>query len=132
MKLSQKQKMNIQHLQPSQLYISQNKLNRVCDWLNPLAADAVQIPVIWLADKWVVTDGHTRLFEMLNQGISEVNVYEDPDELDLDAYLECVKWCEMEGVNTVKDLHNRILEEDEFQEKWIQRCQAMHEMLQTK
>ncbi len=44
------------------------------------------------------------------KGLSTVKVYWDEDELDWGIYQRCVDWCLEAGINSVKDLENKIID----------------------
>ena len=62
-------------------------------------------------------------------GLRQIQVIWDEDDLDWEAYQICVDWCLREGVITVADLANRIIDDEAYQVRWIQRCEAMHQAL---
>lgn len=117
-------------LQPSQLYVSRAKLERVEDADGPLES----LPVIRLDGRLVLTDGHTRAAAAWRAGARAVRVRMDPDEpdLDLEAYAACVSWCRDAGIVHVGHLAHRILEPEAYQRLWYDRCDALHERLRTR
>jgi hypothetical protein len=56
----------------------------------------------------------------------------EEDELDWEAYEICVAWCEQEGVRTIADLCDRVVEPETYQVLWLDRCAAMHKELQAR
>jgi hypothetical protein len=120
---------NIQSLQPSQLYISKQKLAAVESWLSENIDTYEPIPIKELDGRIVSTDGHTRLFALSRMGIQEARVVWDEDDLDWDAYRICVQWCLEEGINSVIDMENRILDGEDYQRLWLDRCKKMQEEL---
>ncbi len=118
----------IDDLQPSQLYISRQKL---------LAVDAAYSPdrprealPVW---RWgamnVLTDGHTRALAAWLRGERQLKVYRDRDELDWEAYRICVGWCLEEGIRSVSDLRDRIIPAERYEELWLGRCRRLHHRL---
>jgi GNAT superfamily N-acetyltransferase len=114
-------------LQPSQLWISREKLDRVMAGRERLSAsDVAPLPVKQLADCLMLTDGHTRAVAAALSGINELAVYWETDDLDWEAYEECVRWCRDEGIRSVLDLKARIVSPGDYQRLWDERCDALH------
>lgn len=117
---------NLEDLQPSQLYISWDKLTKVqsrFDFSNPRDIDP--LPVKVLEGMQVMTDGHTRALAAYLAGLSAVPTYADPDDLDWDAYQICVDWCRAEGIYSVADLADRVVNSEDYERLWYERCRAM-------
>ena len=120
--------MSLDEIQPSQLFISSEKLAEVTNSFDQESIDP--IPVIRLGEQIVFTDGHTRALAAFLNGLLEVPVYWDEDDLDLETYAICVDWCEEEGIRTIADLKDRLLPPDKYQLLWIDRCTAMLRQLE--
>lgn len=120
---------NIEDLQPSQLYISSEKLNDIYSWLPEKIDSYDPIPIKLLDDHLVITDGHTRLYALLKMGYKTVRVEWDKDLLNWDAYRICVQWCLDNGINSVRNLDGRILNKSDYNVLWINRCKKMHKNL---
>ena len=117
-------------LQPSQLYISRQKLARVRAWWAPSRLDALPpIPVVLLDGVVVATDGHTRAFAATTAGFTIVPAVWDTDELDWTAYRMCVDWCRDVGIRTVMDLTGKVVSAADYEELWLARCRRMHRTL---
>ena len=115
--------MSLEDLTPSQLYISQGKLNAVQEWLdigNLYEIDP--IPVKRLGDRIVMMDGHTRAVATHLAGLVAIPVYWDEDELDMCAYGICVDWCKSEGILSPIDLASRVVSHEDYQHLWLKRC----------
>ena len=124
--------MKLDDLMPSQLYISDIKYKRNRQWLTSPIKDYEPIPIIQIDEKIVMTDGHTRAVILSQMDLDEVLVRWDNDELDFDAYKICVDWCLSEGILSPRDLYNRIVTAEDFQNLWISRCQEMHIKLKAR
>ena len=123
--------MKLDRMQPSQLFISSEKLAQVMRDFGPLRPDSLApIPVKELAGKVIMTDGHTRALAALLAGLTEIRVVWDEDDLDWEEYDICVRWCEEEGIHTIADLKDRIVSPVDYQRLWLDRCQAMHDELE--
>lgn len=118
-------------LRPSQLYISEQKLIKNSNWLTEGNQDYDPIPVIEIDGEIVMTDGHTRAVILCQLGVQDVRViWDNDDELDLDAYQICADWCKVEGIKTPQDLVLRVIPSDDYLTLWIGRCQEMHRFLE--
>ena len=124
--------MNINDIQPSQLYISSSKLANIFEKFNYITTGAITpVPVKKLGADVIYTDGHTRAFALSQQGETEIRVCWDEDDLDLDEYATCVAWCKDEGIFRISDLSDRIIPPDDYQKLWIRRCHLMHNELKA-
>ena len=120
----------LSHLQPSQLYISTEKLAHVRATFDPLQpALWPPIPVKQLDGRLVMTDGHTRAVAACTAGLTELPLIWDCDELDWQAYRICVAWCRESGIYTVADLAPRTIDPSSYQRLWLDRCARMHRAL---
>jgi hypothetical protein len=125
--------MKLESIQPSQLYISSEKLDNVMGSLDRLKPVFLEpIPVKKLGDQVVFVDGHTRAFAAFLLGLPEIPVYWEDEELDWDEYEVCVTWCKEEGIHTISDLKNRIVPHREHQVLWLDRCRKMQQNLESK
>lgn len=118
--------MKLNEIQPSQLYISSEKLSEIVktfDCSNPKLIEP--IPIKKLGNEIVFVDGHTRAFAVFLRGFSEVPVYWEDEELDWDAYEICLRWCKEDGIHTVADLKNRVVSQKDYETLWYARCEEM-------
>jgi hypothetical protein len=124
--------MKLDSIQPSQLYISSEKLRYVMRQLQSKPVLIKPIPVKKLEDQIVFVDGHTRTLTALLLGLSEIPVYWEDEELDWDEYKVCVRWCKEEGIRAISDLKNRIVSNKDYKVLWLQRCKKMQQDLETR
>ena len=125
--------LRLDEIQPTQLYISAQKLAEVLRGFDAARPATVEpFPVKRLDDELVLTDGHTRAFAAFLCGLSEIRAYWDEDDLDWEAYRICVQWCRADGIRSVKDLVGRVVGPREYQQKWLDRCAEMHRELSAK
>ena len=123
----------LEEIQPSQLFISSEKLSKVMDHFNPTKVELLEpVPIKNLDGYVIFTDGHTRALAAFLSGQSEIVAYWDEDELDWEAYSICVDWCREEGIYTIADLKDRVIPPDEYKKLWYDRCQAMQKSLEEK
>ena len=120
-------KAKLLHIQPSQLYISSEKLSHVIGSKTLINAETFEpVPVKKLGSRVIFTDGHTRAFALFQSGISGIYAYWDnDDELDWEAYQICVDWCLEQNIYSIKDLNDRIVSEQDYKKLWLKRCSIM-------
>lgn len=128
--------MQLDSIQPTQLYISSAKLDHVMTILKQSKkVDIEPIPVKKLEDQIIFVDGHTRALAALLLGLSEIPVYywkNEDEELDWDEYKVCIEWCKEEGIHQISDLKNRIVSHEDYQILWLDRCKKMQQDLEAK
>jgi len=125
--------MKLNSIQPTQLYISSEKLGHVMKILKQFKeVDIEPIPVKKLEDQIVFVDGHTRALAALLLGLSEIPVYWEDEELDWDEYKVCTGWCKEEGIHAISDLKNRIVSHKDYKVLWLDRCKKMQQDLEAK
>jgi hypothetical protein len=122
--------MKVNEIQPSQLYISSEKLFRVEKSLDATNSGLVEPePIKKLGNDVVFVDGHTRAYVAFLRGFSEVPVYWEDEELDWDACGIWVRWCKDEGIRSIGDLRNRVVSEKDYEMLWYARCEEMQRSL---
>lgn len=121
---------SVDNIQPSQLYISSAKLERVLAYLDVSDVKSMDpIPIRLLDGRPVYTDGHTRAYAASAAGSRLIRVHWDEDELDWEAYRICVDWCREAGISTIGDLAGRVITTDLYETLWLQRCAEMQREL---
>ncbi len=118
--------MDLLAIQPSQLYISEMKLDRLLYHykFDPHHLDAHEpLPIFTLDHDIIFTDGHTRALLYYQHGIRKIPVVWDTDELDLNLYRLCVSWCKQQKISNISNLQNRTLPHDQYEIQWIEKCQ---------
>lgn len=122
--------MKLDRIQPSQLYISSEKLNEVMRTIDPMKPRAIEpIPIKKLGNRIIFVDGHTRAFAAFLRGFPKIPVYWEDEELDWDAYTICVEWCKKEGIRTIGDLKDRVVSQKDYEILWYRRCEEMQQDL---
>ena len=116
----------------SQLYINSDKLDAVLKFFEKKKEFELEpIPIKELDGDLVATDGHTRLFAWYLNGYKEVACVWEDLEMDWDAYRIFVQWCRDEGLESIADLRDRIIDDDTYQHIWLDRCRAVEEELEA-
>lgn len=122
--------MKLDEIQPSQLYISSEKLSEVLRTFDSNNPESIEpIPIKKLGNEIIFVDGHTRAFAAFLHDVSEVPVYWEYEELDWDAYEVCVRWCKKEQICTIADLRNRVIPQKDYEILWYRRCEKMQQDL---
>lgn len=120
--------MSLSKIQPSQLYISEEKLTKVENYLSAVDIKEIEpLPIKKIGNNVFFTDGHTRAFALYKMGIDEVKVYWDEDDLGWIEYLVCLNWCNNVGIKDISDLKGRIIDNEAYQLMWLERCGKMQE-----
>lgn len=119
------QRVAIDALRPTQLYLSAEKLAAVLEWFDPESESYDPLPIFEYEEEWYLADGHTRAFVAWLAGAESFRVELDASirtDYDFDLYRTCIGWCAEAGVRTVPDLAGRVLGHDAYEAKWIERC----------
>ena len=121
----------IMSIHPSQLYISEKKLQEIQESLNPKNPILSEpIPIKELNGKNIFVDGHTRAVALHLLGHKMMPVYWEYEELDWNMYEICVQWCVDEGIYSIRELTNRIVSHDDYKILWYKRCDDLHTSLE--
>lgn len=113
-------------VRPTQLYLSTEKLAAVLEWFDPEKPSYDPLPAFEYEGQPYLADGHTRAFVAWLAGVETLRIDHDPSirtEYDFDLYRTCIQWCADAGVQTVPDLAGRLLGPEQYETKWIERCQ---------
>lgn len=118
-------------VQPSQFYISQNKIEQIKMWFDfSNLFNFEPLPIKELNGKIIFTDGHTRAYVAYLAGLQCVPLCWDEDNLDWEAYQICVDACTERGVLSVADFSERILSAEDYAQLWNGWCDKMHNKLE--
>ena len=126
-------KMDLAKIQPSQLYISEDKLASVKEKIVGNNLDELEpIPIKKLGDDIIYTDGHTRAFLAFQMGHSEITVEWEDEDLDWEMYKICVQWCKDEEIFSIADLEKRVVPQKKYEIVWYKRCEKLHSEIEQK
>ena len=114
---------------PSQLYLSSEKLDGVLSWFDFDEPNYGSLPVFSYEDDWYLADGHTRAFTATLAGAETITVRREPirEEYDFNVYRRSIEWCAEAGIDGITDLHGRVVSPERYEELWIDRCQRVAE-----
>ena len=120
-------KVNIKALHPTQLYLSEKKLQDIQTLYQ--SAETIQVdPISILAfgDYLLITDGHHRAYQTLLAGRETISAEFDRDG-DNELYYLYAQACEERKIYSVLDLKNHILPQDEYEAKWYNWCEGFNQ-----
>ena len=109
-------------LQPSQLYLCDEKLAVVVESFDCKEPEYEPIQIATIDGDLVVLDGHHRALAARLAGADDVRVVRTSD-FDPAPYRTCRKWCLDAGIESIDDLAGRVLDRERYEERWIDRCQ---------
>ena len=120
-------KVSIADLHPTQLYLSEKKLQDIQRLYQ--SAETIQVnPISILAfgDYLLITDGHHRTYQALLAGRDTISAEFDRDGGD-ELYHLYAQACEERKIYSVLDLKNHILPQDEYEAKWYNWCDGFNQ-----
>lgn len=113
-------------VQPSQFYISEEKLRAIEAWFDPNDLSIFEpIPIKLLDGELVSTDGHTRCVAAMLHGLDVVPFVWEEEDLDWEMYRRCVVACKERKIFSACDLKNRIISAADYKIQWDQWCDEM-------
>ena len=118
---------NITDLHPTQLYLSEKKLQAI--QMLDQSADIINvdpISVLAFGNRFLITDGHHRAYQALLAGQDTISAEFDRDGGDAlyDLYAQA---CRERKICSVLDLKNHILPQDEYEAKWYNWCDGFNQ-----
>lgn len=120
-------KINIKALHPTQLYLSEKKLEGIQTLYQPKEMSNVDpISILAFGDCLLITDGHHRAYQALLAGRDTISAEWDRDGGD-ELYHLYAQACEERKIYSVLDLKDRILAQDEYEAKWYNWCDGFNQ-----
>ena len=120
-------KVNIKALHPTQLYLSEKKLAGLQTLYQSVELNNVDpISILAFGDCLLITDGHHRAYQALLAGRDTISAEFDRDGGDA-LYALYAQACEERKIDSVLDLKNRILAQDEYEAKWYNWCDGFNQ-----
>ena len=117
----------ITDLHPTQLYLSEKKLQAI--QMLDQSADIINvdpISVLAFGNRFLITDGHHRAYQALLAGRDTISAEFDRDGGD-ELYHLYAQACEERKISSVLDLKHRILLQDEYEAKWYNWCDGFNQ-----
>ena len=118
---------NIKNLHPTQLYLSEKKLQDIQMLYQSVEIiNVAPISVLAFGDCLLITDGHHRAYQALLAGRDTISAEFDRDGGD-ELYALYAQACEERKITSVLDLKHRILPQDEYEAKWYNWCDGFNQ-----
>ena len=120
-------KVNITDLHPTQLYLSEKKLQdiqMICQSAEIINMNPIS--VLASGDRLLITDGHHRAYQALLLGQDTISAEWDKDGGD-ELYHLYAQVCEERKIYSILDFKNRIISQDEYEAKWYNWCDGFNQ-----
>jgi len=118
---------NIKDLHPTQLYLSEKKLQDI--QMLYQSAEIINmdpISILTFGNRLLITDGHHRAYQALLTGQNTISAEWDKDGGD-EIYHLYAQVCEERKIYSILDFKNRILDQDEYEAKWYNWCDGFNQ-----
>ena len=120
-------KVNIRDLHPTQLYLSEKKLQDIQMLYQSVELNNVDpISILAFGNCLLITDGHHRAYQALLMGQDTISAEWDKDGGD-EIYHLYAKACEERKIYSILDLKHHILPQDEYEAKWYNWCDGFNQ-----
>lgn len=97
-------KVNIDKLQPSQFYVSSEKINNISCWAK--SNEHFIVPVLKNENELIILDGHTRLYLAKTLNIDEIYAYEDVSDEYIWGFVDEAKRRNIYSINDLELVSN--------------------------
>ena len=120
-------RVNITDLHPTQLYLSEKKLQDIQMLYQSVEIiNVAPISVLAFGDCLLITDGHHRAYQALLAGRDTISAEWDRDGGD-ELYHLYAQACEERKIYSVLDLKKHIVSQDEYEAKWYNWCDGFNQ-----
>jgi len=122
-----KMKVKLTDLHPTQLYLSEKKLQDI--QMLDQSAEIINvdpISVLAFGNRFLITDGHHRAYQALLAGRDTISAEFDRDGGD-ELYALYAQACEESKITSIQDLKHHILAQDEYEAKWYNWCDGFNQ-----
>ena len=120
-------KVNIADLHPTQLYLSEKKLQDIQMLYQSVEKPSINpISVLAFGDRLLITDGHHRAYQALLLYQDTISAEWDKDDGE-ELYHLYAQVCEERKIYSILDLKNRILPQEEYEAKWYNWCDGFNQ-----
>ena len=120
-------KVKLTDLHPTQLYLSEKKLQDIqVLYQSAEIINVDPISILTYGNRLLITDGHHRAYQALLTGEDTISAEFDKDGGD-EIYHLYAQACEERKISSVLDLKHRILPQDEYAAKWYNWCDGFNQ-----
>ena len=120
-------KVKLTDLHPTQLYLSEKKLQDIpVLYQSDEIINVDPISILAFGNCFLITDGHHRAYQALLTGQDTISAEFDKDGGD-EIYHLYAQACEERKISSVLDLKHRILPQDEYEAKWYNWCDGFNQ-----
>lgn len=117
----------ITDLHPTQLYLSEKKLQDIqMLYQSEENINVDPISILKVGNRLLITDGHHRAYQALLAGRDTISAEFDRDGGDA-LYALYAQVCEERKIDSILDLKDRILPQDEYEAKWYNWCDGFNQ-----
>lgn len=126
----------IMELGVSQIFLNEDKIKAVEEWFD-LGNMHIFEPLTvrdFGNGKYTLTDGHSRAYVAYKKGITVIPIVYDNDEIvageiGQKLYKTDIEWCNRFFIFNISHLAKRIINNDDYQRLWIERCDRSYNLL---
>ena len=120
-------KVKLTDLHPTQLYLSEKKLQDIqVLYQSAEIINVYPISILTYGNRLLITDGHHRAYQALLTGQDTISAEFDKDGGD-EIYHLYAQACEERKITSVLDLKHHILAQDEYEAKWYNWCDGFNQ-----
>ena len=120
-------KVKLTDLHPTQLYLSEKKLQDIqVLYQSAEIINVYPISILTYGNRLLITDGHHRAYQALLTGQDTISAEFDKDGGD-EIYHLYAQACEERKIYSVLDLKHHILPQDEYEAKWYNWCDGFNQ-----
>ena len=105
-------------------YVQDNNIQMLDQSADIINVDPIS--VLAFGNRFLITDGHHRAYQALLAGRDMISAEFDRDGGDA-LYALYAQACEERKIDSVLDLKNRILPQDEYEAKWYNWCEGFNQ-----
>lgn len=126
----------IMELGVSQIFLNEDKIKAVEEWFD-LGNMHIFEPLTvrdFGNGKYTLTYGHSRAYVAYKNGITVIPIVYDNDEIvageiGQKLYKTDIEWCNRFFIFNISHLAKRIINNDDYQRLWIERCDRSYNLL---
>ena len=120
-------KVKLTDLHPTQLYLSEKKLQDIqVLYQSAEIINVDPISILTFGNRFLITDGHHRAYQALLTGQDTISAEFDKDGGD-EIYHLYAQACEERKIYSIWDLKHHILPQDEYAAKWYNWCDGFNQ-----